>query len=254
MGLIKRDAFGNALIFKRLMIATFGTLAIYRFLVANKTSVKGWDYLHKLPKTNVLFVSNHQTYFMDVFLMYITFCAVKNNQKSLRPAWYILNPILNFYYVAAIETMKGGFLPKLMAKTGAVMIKRTWREKGKEVNRKVDLRDLTNIFTALDDGWVVTFPQGTTTPYAKGRKGTAHIIKTAKPIVVPVNIEGFRKAFNKSGLKMKKKGINLSMEFFEPMKIDFNDSPDDILNQVMLEIKQHEDFIPEFKKEKLQEN
>jgi 1-acyl-sn-glycerol-3-phosphate acyltransferase len=181
--------------------------------------------------------------------MYITFSAAKNGQSSLKPIWYVLRPILNFYYVAAIETMKGGLLPKLMAKTGAVMIKRTWREKGKEINRQVDLRDLTNIFKALEEGWVVTFPQGTTTPYAKGRKGTAHIVKHARPVVVPINIEGFRKAFDKTGLKMKKKGTDISMTIKEPMDINYDERSDLILEQIMKEIKQHEDFIPDFKKE-----
>lgn len=245
--MLKKDAFGNSLIFKRIMILLFGCVAFYRFIKVNKTTIKGWEVLHKLPKNNVLFVSNHQTYFMDVFLLYITLSAVKNGKSSLTPFWYVLNPVLNFYYVAAVETMKGGLLPKLMAKTGAVMIKRTWREKGKNVNRQVDLKDLTNIFTALDEGWVVTFPQGTTTPYAKGRKGSAHIIKQSRPTVIPVNIEGFRKAFDKTGLKMKKRGTDISMTFKEPMKIDYEAPTDKILEQIMVEIKQHEDFVPDLK-------
>ena len=48
----------------------------------------------------------------------------------------------------------------------------------------------TNIKKALDDGWVITFPQGTTTPFKPIRRGTAHIIKTYKPIVVPIVIDG----------------------------------------------------------------
>lgn len=245
MALFKKDAFGNRLVIKRILILMFGSVAFYRFLRVNRTSVKGWEVLHKLPKNNVLFVSNHQTYFMDVFLLYIALTAARNGQSSLKPIWYIFNPILNFYYVAAMETMKGGLLPKLMAKTGAIMIKRTWREKGKEINRQVDFKDLTNIFTALGEGWVVTFPQGTTKPYAKGRKGTAHIIKKNKPVVVPVNLDGFRKAFNKSGMKMKKKGTELTVEFKEPIEINYEDSAENILDQIMIEIKQHENFKPD---------
>lgn len=251
MGLIKRDAFGNALYLKRIMILLFGSVAFYRFLKVNKTHIEGWDILHQLPKNNVLFVSNHQTYFMDVFLMYITFSAAKNGKSSLTPIWYVFKPMLNFYYVAALETMKGGLLPKLMAKTGAVMIKRTWREKGQNINRQVDMKDLTNIFTALDEGWVVTFPQGTTTPYAKGRKGTAHIIRKAKPVVVPVEINGFRKAFNKTGLKIKKRGTDLSLKINEPLNIDYDASADDILDRIMKEIKQHEDFKPDLNPKEL---
>ncbi|MBD80757.1 MAG: 1-acyl-sn-glycerol-3-phosphate acyltransferase [Crocinitomicaceae bacterium] len=249
MALFKKDAFGNRLIIKRILILLFGSVAFYRFLRVNTTKVTGWEVLHKLPKTNVLFVSNHQTYFMDVFLLYIAISAARNGQSNLKPLWYILNPVLNFYYVAAIETMKGGLLPKLMAKTGAVMIKRTWREKGKEINRKVSMKDLTNIFTALGEGWVVTFPQGTTKPYAKGRKGTAHIIKQTRPVVVPVNLDGFRKAFNKSGMKMKMKGTELTVHFKEPMDIDYDKPAEEILEDIMVEIKQSEDFKPDLSRE-----
>lgn len=243
--MFKKDPFGNPYWLKRIMIIAFGSVAYYRFKKVNKTTIHGWDILHELPKTNVLFVSNHQTYFMDVFLMYITAAAAKNGKSSINSYFNLFTPILNFYYVAALETMKGGLLPKLMSTTGAVMIKRTWREKGKNVNRQVDMKDLTNIFTALDNGWVITFPQGTTTPYAKGRKGTAHIIKQAKPVVVPVNIEGFRKAFNKTGLKMKKRGTEISLTVKEPMQIDYDAPADEILDQIMMEIKQHENFIPD---------
>ena len=249
MALFRKDVFGNRLLIKRILILFFGAIAFYRFLRVNTTSVKGWEVLHKLPKTNVLFVSNHQTYFMDVFLLYIALSAARNRQSSLKPMWYIFRPILNFYYVAAQETMKGGLLPKLMSKTGAIMIKRTWREKGQEINRQVDLKDLTNIFTALGEGWVVTFPQGTTKPYAKGRKGTAHIIKKNKPLVVPVNLDGFRKAFNKSGMKIKKKGTELTVEFKEPININYGDSAENILDQIMIEIKQHENFKPDLSRE-----
>src|SRR5207302_4212265 len=63
------------------------------------------------------------------------------------------------------------------------------------------------------DLWVITFPQGTTKPFAPGRRGTAYIIKHCKPIVIPVVIQGFWRAFNKKGLKFKKKGTLLSVTF-----------------------------------------
>ena len=65
--------------------------------------------------------------------------------------------------------------------------------------------DISNIGIALDDGWVITFPQGTTTPFKPLRKGTAHIIKNYKPIVVPIVIDGFRRSFDKKGIRIKKK-------------------------------------------------
>ena len=62
-----------------------------------------------------------------------------------------MEPKTNLYYVAATETMKSGFLPKIMAYIGAVSIKRTWRESGESIKRQVDLRDISNIGKALDD-------------------------------------------------------------------------------------------------------
>ena len=82
----------------------------------------------------------------------------------------------------------------------------------REKNREYIKHDISNIKKALDDGWVITFPQGTTTPFKPIRKGTAHIIKHYKPVVVPIVIDGFRRAFDKKGIRIKKKNILQSME------------------------------------------
>jgi len=50
------------------------------------------------------------------------------------------------------------------------------------------------------------------------RKGTASLIKAFNPIVVPVKIDGFNKAFDKKGLKFKERGVQLSVIFGKPMK------------------------------------
>ena len=52
MALFRKDVFGNRLFIKRILILFFGAIAFYRFLRVNTTSVKGWEVLHKLPKTN----------------------------------------------------------------------------------------------------------------------------------------------------------------------------------------------------------
>ena len=91
--------------------------------------------------------------------------------------------------------MKAGLLPRIMAYAGAVSIDRTWRSKGQNVNRQVKMSDISNIGKALDDGWLITFPQGTTTPFKPIRRGTAHIIKQHRPIVIPIVIDGFRRSF-----------------------------------------------------------
>ena len=79
-----------------------------------------------------------------------------------------------------------------------------WIKDGKEVRRGLDPSDTRKITRALQKNWVITFPQGTTKPFAPGRKGTAFLIRQNKPIVIPVVIQGFWRACNKKGLKFKK--------------------------------------------------
>ena len=85
----------------------------------------------------------------------------------------------------------------------------------------VNLDDVGNISKALKNGWLITFPQGTTKPFSPIRKGTAHIIMNNKPIVVPIIIDGFRRSFDKTGLRIKKKGIQQSMRIMDPVKFDY---------------------------------
>ena len=154
------------------------------------------------------------------------------------------NPKLNIYFVAAKETMKAGPLPRILAYAGSVSIERTWRDKGKDINRQVKMSDISNIGIALDDGWVITFPQGTTTPFKPIRKGTAHIIKEFKPVVIPIVIDGFRRSFDKKGIRIKKKGILQSMEIKEPLKIDYqHDSIESIVEKIEFAIEQHPSFL-----------
>ena len=202
------------------------------------------DVLKNLPPTNVVFVSNHQTYFADVMLMYHAFSAAKwKLQRGIRNPIYLLAPKTNVYYVAALETMKSGLLPKLFAYGGAVSIQRTWRESGEDVKRDINPQDPENIGKAIRSGWLITFPQGTTKPFEKGRKGTAHLIKEHKPIVVPITIDGFRRAFDKKGLKVKKRDSRLLMKIYDPMVIDYDAPVQDILDQIMYAIRQSPEFI-----------
>jgi 1-acyl-sn-glycerol-3-phosphate acyltransferase len=140
--------------------------------------------------------------------------------------------------------MKSGILPKIFAYTGSISVQRTWRSQGKDINRQVKMSDISNIGTALDDGWVITFPQGTTTPFKPIRRGTAHIIKTFKPIVIPIVIDGFRRSFDKKGLSIKKRGVLQSFVIKEPLEIDYeNDSVDKIISQIEFSIEQHKSFL-----------
>ena len=135
-------------------------------------------------------------------------------------------------------------LPKLFAYAGSVSIDRTWRSDGKDVKRQVKNSDISNIGKAIKDGWVITFPQGTTTPFKPIRRGTAHIIKTCKPIVVPIVIDGFRRSFDKKGLSIKKRNVLQSMVIKEPLDIDYeNEDIADIVTKIEFAIEQHPSFL-----------
>lgn len=227
-----------------MVYATVGLASYPGLAMLNRISISGTEHLKDLPKQNVLFVSNHQTYFADVITFLHIFCAVKwRKENKLGIPYYLLNPFTNVYYVAAEETMKGSFLSRIFSLAGAITVKRTWRANGEEVQRNVDMADTSKINEALSDSWVITFPQGTTKPFAPGRKGTAHIIKQNKPVVVPVVINGFWRAFTKKGLSFKKKGSLLSVKFKEPLNIDYNDSVENILEKVMDAIEQSRRYM-----------
>jgi len=254
MGLFKRNPFGHILFLKLWLIRILGSLTHRRFKGFNQLQIEGSEIIKALPDTNVLFVSNHQTYFADVVSMFHVFNAsLSGRTDSIKNIGYLWRPKLNMYFVAAKETMESGLLPKIMAYAGSVSIERTWRAEGQEVNRQVKMSDVSSIKTALDDGWVITFPQGTTKPWKPIRRGTAHIIKKNKPIVVPIVIDGFRRSFDKKGIRIKKRGILQSMVIKPPMEIDYeNDSVDEIVDKLQHAIEQHPSFLKVIAEEELQ--
>ena len=230
---------------KKWLIRVLGLLSHQRFKGFNKLKIEGSEIIRSIPNNNVLFVSNHQTYFADVCAMFHVFNAsLKGRDDSIKNLGYLWQPKLNLYFIAAKETMRDGIFPRILAYVGSVSIDRTWRSHGEDVNRQVKMSDVSKIGIALDDGWVITFPQGTTTPFKPIRKGTAHIIKKYKPIVIPIVIDGFRRSFDKKGIRIRKKNILQTMEIKKPLKIDYeNESVDSIVKKIEFGIEQHPSFL-----------
>tara|TARA_A100001011_G_scaffold400548_1_gene516146 strand:- start:27416 stop:28168 length:753 start_codon:yes stop_codon:yes gene_type:complete len=245
MSIIKRNPFGHILFLKKWLIRILGAVSHIRFRGFNELKIEGSEIIRNLPENNVLFISNHQTYFADVVAMFHVFNASLNGRvDTIKNIGYLWNPKLNIYYIAAKETMNSGILPKILAYAGSVSIERTWRSKGEEIKRGVKFSDISNIGKALGDGWVITFPQGTTTPFKPIRKGTAHLIKKYNPIVIPIVIDGFRRSFDKKGIRVKKKNVLMSMTIKKPLKIDYQkDSTEDIIKKIEFSIEQHSSFL-----------
>jgi 1-acyl-sn-glycerol-3-phosphate acyltransferase len=208
------------------MINLGGYLTVMQLRVLNRLRIEGIEHLKSLPSRGVLLVSNHLTHFMDPIVVFHSVSYLR------RP--YLVWPRTNLYIVAALETMKSsGWLRRVMSYNGTICIKRTWREGDQAVERKVDPEDIEKIHTGLNGGWVLTFPQGTTRPGAPGRIGTARIIKEFRPIVVPVQLRGFREAFDVTGLKLRKMGVDLLIRYGRPLDIPYDQPADAILGAVM---------------------
>ncbi|MFY8005125.1 MAG: lysophospholipid acyltransferase family protein [Chitinophagaceae bacterium] len=231
-------------IVRSIIYTTIGFITYPGLALINKIKIEGTEHLRNLPRRNVLLVSNHQTYFADVITFIHILCAVKwRKENRLGIPYYLLFPFTNVYFVAAEETMNGNLISRIFKLAGALTVKRTWRAEGKEVRRGLDPSDTRKINKALENNWVITFPQGTTKPFAPGRKGTAYIIKNSQPIVIPVVINGFWRAFTKKGLTFKKRGSLLSVRIKEPLVIDYTQSVDEILDQVMDAIEQSKKYM-----------
>ena len=217
---MKKNIFGQTIFLKRLIIGFVG-LITHRTFRSKRFEIKGSKNLVNLPSTNVLFVSNHQTYFYDVIAMLHVFnSSVKGRIDSVKKPKYLISPKTNLYYIASLETMKKSVITKLLTYAGAVLVQRSWRDSGESVSRDIRSEDPDKIKLALKDGWVITFPRGTTDNSKPIRKGTAHIIKNNDPLIVPINLIGFKDVFQRNGLKVINRKNFFSIEIMKPLQID----------------------------------
>src|SRR5690606_19048039 len=148
-----KNPVGHNLFLKKWLIRILAVVTHKRYRGFNTIEIEGSDISRRLPAQNVLFVSNHQTYFADVVAMFHVFNAsLSDREDSINNLGYIWQPKLNMYYVAAAETMKKSLLTKILAYAGSISVERTWRSEGQDVNRQVKMSDISNIGTALKDG------------------------------------------------------------------------------------------------------
>lgn len=231
---LKNIKFVRALVYTIVGSASYPALNIF-----NKLTIEGTEHLENLPKQNVLFVSNHQTYFAEVIAFLHIFCAIKWRKKNrLGLPYYLLNPFTGVRFVSAAQTMKQSWLTRLFELAGSITVKRTWNQGSTETRQGLDPSDTRKIDRALKNCWIINFPQGTTKEFAQGRKGTVLLIKQNHPIVIPIVISGFNKAFDKRGLKMVKRGTPLSVKFKAPLQIDYTLTNDEIMENIMVAIEQ----------------
>ena len=72
--------------------------------------------------------------------------------------------------------------------------------------------------------------------------------------MVPIVIDGFRRSFDKKGLRIKKKNILQTFEIKEPLDIDYeNETIPEIVEKIEFAIEQHQSFLKVLSKDELAE-
>ncbi len=157
------------------------TIPYFRLL--NRVRVTGDAIIDRLPRKNVVFLSNHQTYFMEAMAIF--------DVVYVRHRLPLEDPFMRFS--AATETMKQNPLTQLFTKAGGVTFRRSFREGGQEVKRAVDFEGVAKVEEAIANGWLLHFPAGTTQKGAPLRPGVAQLLHRTKAVAVPVRVDGFRR-------------------------------------------------------------
>jgi 1-acyl-sn-glycerol-3-phosphate acyltransferase len=150
--------------------------------ILNDVHVEGDEVLRTLPRRNVVFLANHQTYFLEAIAFF--------DLVYVRHQFPLEDPIVRFS--AAEETMKQNLLTKLMTLVGGVTFKRSFREAGEDVRRPVDLEGVARVEEAIRAGWLLHFPAGTTKKGAPLRSGVTRLLHNTKAVALPLRVEGFR--------------------------------------------------------------
>lgn len=198
--------------------------------IKNRVEYINDEILDTLPEKNVMFVSNHTTYYMDAALIFRKLILAGNHT--------IFSPKTNIVGLIAAETLEALPNKKFLEYGGLIPIKRQWRNDGKEEERGIDVKAVKKTLKGLKTGWLLNFPTGTTDPDAIVRPGTAGYIKKTKPVVVPIHITGAFECFGKKGIKsLHNEPSDITVLFKEPLQIDFSDPQEVITAQVSCAIR-----------------
>jgi 1-acyl-sn-glycerol-3-phosphate acyltransferase len=168
---------------RRGVIASFGLgFSVPYFRLLNGVRVTGDGILRHLPRRRVVFLSNHQSYFLEAIAFF--------DLVYVRHQFDLEDPVVRFS--AAEETMKRGLVTNLMGLAGGVTFKRSFRAEGVDVQRAVDVQGAERVEQAIREGWLLHFPAGTTRKGAPLRKGVARLLHNTRAVAVPVRVDGFR--------------------------------------------------------------
>jgi 1-acyl-sn-glycerol-3-phosphate acyltransferase len=118
--------------------------------------------------------------------------SLSGRDDTIKNVCYLWQPKMNIYYVAQ-ETMQAGFLPRILAYAGAISVERTGAPKVLMSRRKRYQSKRYREYQNCVGRWLLHFRKGRLS-LLPVRKGTAHIIKQHRPIVVPIVIDGFRRS------------------------------------------------------------
>jgi hypothetical protein len=79
-----------------------------------------------------------------------------------------------------------------MTLAGGVTFRRSFREAGEDVRRAVDMEGVARVEEAIQGGWLLHFPAGTTKKGAPLRGGVTRLLHNTKAVALPLRVDGFR--------------------------------------------------------------
>lgn len=192
-----------------------------------RLEVKNKELIQELPNENVLVVMNHTTYYMEAVAFMFHLWKEEGNTKTLSNKF---NPVVEFNSLKK----KGAnpwreFVNGVARKMGMIYVR---RQNDKKVNgdgrKQYNDTAFDEIYSTLDKGWVLFFPQGTTKKNAPLKPGILKIIQKKNPTIILIKTSNFAEVYGKKGVFPQKEskeqlGIELKRIIKDPMSLAQND-------------------------------